>query len=119
MMKAGFGRIVFMSSVSGVRGIPGHTVYAASKAGLDGLARTLARECAAFGVTVNSVAPGYIDTRMLDGMTADRKKALAASVPVRRLGTPEEVAHLVAFLLSEQAAYATGQTWVLDGGLSS
>jgi len=92
MMKAGFGRIVLMSSVSGRRGIAGHTVYAASKAGLDAFARSLATECAEFGVTVNSVAPGFIDTPMVEAIPAQRKKTLAAGIPARRFGTPDEVA---------------------------
>lgn len=119
MMKAGFGRIVLVTSVSGQRGIPGHTVYAASKAGLGGFARSLAHECAAFGVTVNAVAPGYIDTPMLDGIPEKTRKALLDRIPARRLGSPEDVAHVVRFLLSEQAGYVTGQTWAVDGGLSS
>ena len=84
MMKAGFGRIVFVSSVSGRRGIAGHTVYAATKAGLDGFARSLAVECAAFGVTVNTVAPGFIETPMLDALPAERRRGLAAGIPMQR-----------------------------------
>ncbi len=119
MMKAGFGRIVLLSSVAGLRGIPGQSVYAASKAGIDGFVRSLARECATFGVTVNSVAPGYIDTAMLTSVPERTRKTLESTIPARRLGRPEEVAHLVAFLLAEQAGYVTGQTWAIDGGLSS
>lgn len=119
MMKAGFGRIVLVSSVAGVRGIAGQSVYAASKAGLDGFVRSLAHECATFGVTVNSVAPGYIETAMLDRVPERTRKTLSAAIPARRLGRPEEVAQLVAYLLAEQAGYVTGQTWAIDGGLSS
>jgi acetoacetyl-CoA reductase len=119
MMKAGFGRIVLLSSVSGSRAIPGHTVYAASKAGLDAFARSLALECAGFGVTVNTVAPGFIDTPMLDPLPPDKKRALAEGIPLKRLGTPDDVSAIVSFLLSEQAAYVTGQTFTVDGGLSA
>ncbi len=118
LLKAGFGRIIFLSSVSGLRGLKGHTIYAATKAGLDGFARALAQECASFGVTVNSIAPGYIDTPMLAAAPSARKKEWLRRIPMGRLGTPEEVASLVAFLCSEEAGYVTGQTWVMDGGIS-
>lgn len=118
LMKGGFGRLLFISSVSGLRGIAGHTVYAATKAGLDGLTRSLAQECARFGVTVNSIAPGYIDTPILRGGTDARRRQRLKKIPMGRLGTPDEVAHVVAFLAAEQAAYVTGQTWVVDGGVS-
>ena len=118
MMKAGFGRIVLLSSVSGLRGIAGHTVYAASKAGLDAFARSLALECAPFCVTVNTVAPGFVDTPMLAGLTEKKRQSLSAGIPAGRFGTPEDVSAVVAFLLSEQAAYVTGQTWAVDGGRS-
>ena len=117
LLKAGFGRIVFLSSVSGLRGLKGHTVYAATKAGLDGFTRALARECASFGVTVNSIAPGYIDTPMLAKASAARRKEWLRSIPMGRLGTPEEVAGLVAFLCSPDAAYITRQVVSVNGGL--
>ena len=119
MMKAGFGRIVLLSSVSGLRGIPGHTVYAATKAGLDAFARSLAIECAPFGVTVNTVAPGFIETPMLDPLSDQKKRSLVAGIPAGRFGTPDDVSRVVSFLLSEQAAYVTGQTMAVDGGRSA
>jgi 3-oxoacyl-[acyl-carrier protein] reductase len=118
MMKDGAGRVVLVGSVSGRRGIAGHTVYAATKAALEGLARSLAREAGRFGVTVNCVAPGFVDTPMLAALPAPARSEWIARIPLGRLGRPEEVASLVLFLLSREAAYVTGQTYVIDGGVS-
>jgi NAD(P)-dependent dehydrogenase (short-subunit alcohol dehydrogenase family) len=119
MLKAGLGRIVFTGSVSGLHGISGHSIYSATKGALHAMTRSLARECSGFGVTVNCVAPGLIETPMLDGMPDRAREDLLKRIPVGRLGTPREVAHLIAFLASEQAAYITGQTLAVDGGLSA
>lgn len=109
------GRIVTMSSVSGITGNSGQTNYAASKAGLIGATRSLAQELARRGITVNSVAPGFIATDMLEGLDP---KELSAEVPMRRLGTPEEVAACVSFLFSEGAGYVTGQVLSVNGGMA-
>jgi len=109
------GRIVTVSSVSGIIGNRGQTNYSASKAGIIGATRSLAQELAKRRITVNCVAPGWIDTEMLEG--ADRD-ALAKLVPVRRLGTPEDVAATVSFLVSEEASYITGQVISVNGGLA-
>jgi 3-oxoacyl-[acyl-carrier protein] reductase len=115
MMRARHGRIVNMSSVVGLRANPGQSNYAAAKAGLIALTRTAAVEVARRGVTVNAVAPGWIDTKM----TAEVSKDLLAAVPARRAGTPEEVAACVRFLVSDDAAYVTGAVLSVDGGLAA
>jgi 3-oxoacyl-[acyl-carrier protein] reductase len=115
MMRARTGRIVNIASVVGLRANPGQANYAAAKAGLIALTRTAAVEVARRGVTVNAVAPGWIDT----DMTAEVSKDLLAAVPARRAGTPEEVAACVRFLVSEDAGYVTGAVLTVDGGLAA
>jgi 3-oxoacyl-[acyl-carrier protein] reductase len=115
MLRARAGRIVNISSVVGLRANPGQANYAAAKAGLLALTRTVAVEVARRGITVNAVAPGWIDT----GMTAEVSKELLAGVPARRAGTPEEVAACVRFLVSEEASYVTGAVLTVDGGLAA
>ena len=117
MMKARWGRIVLMSSVVAATGQAGQVNYAASKAGLAGLGRSLAREFASRGITVNLVAPGPIDTDMLGALPADTVAAMTERVPAARVGTADEVAAAVAFLCSEAAGYITGVTLPVDGGL--
>ena len=118
MMKQRSGRIVNLSSVVGLRGNPGQANYAASKAGLIGLTKSAARELASRGITVNAVAPGFIDTDMTAALPEAARAALLASIPAGRLGRAEEVARTVAFLASEASAYLTGQVLAVDGGMA-
>jgi 3-oxoacyl-[acyl-carrier protein] reductase len=118
MMRARFGRIVFMSSVNAYLGAPGQANYAASKAGLIGLARSMARELASRNITVNVVTPGPIATDMLAAVDDERRDAMAAVVPLGRLGEPAEVAAAVRFLTSDAAGYITGAILPVDGGIA-
>jgi NAD(P)-dependent dehydrogenase (short-subunit alcohol dehydrogenase family) len=118
MMKARWGRIVFVSSVVGLGGQAGQANYAASKAGLTGLARSLAKEFATRNITVNIVAPGPIETDMLAALTDDQRAAMLGMVPAGRLGAPDEIAAAISFLASEDASFITGTVLPVDGGLS-
>ena len=118
MMKARWGRIISISSIVGVTGNPGQTNYAASKAGMIGFSKSLAAEVASRGITVNIVAPGFIETPMTDELTDEQKQKLLANVPAGRLGSSQEVAAAVSFLASEEAAYMTGSTLHVNGGMA-
>lgn len=118
MMKRRWGRIINISSVVGLTGNKGQTNYAASKAGLIGLTKSVAKEFASRGILANVVAPGFIDTEMTAAMTPDARAAISQQIPLERLGTPGDIASVVAFLASDHAAYITGQVLVVDGGLS-
>lgn len=117
MMKQRYGRIVNISSVSGQIGQVGQTNYSASKAGIIGFTKALAREVASRNITVNAVAPGFIPTALTEDLPEDLKKTILDATPLRRMGKPEEIAYAVAFLASDEAAYITGQVLAVDGGM--
>lgn len=117
MMRARYGRIINMTSVSGIAGQAGQTNYSASKAGLIGLTKALAREVATRGVTVNAVAPGFIETDMTKDLPADILEQINTQIPMGRWGNPDDIAAAVAFLANEKAGYITGTVLSVDGGL--
>jgi 3-oxoacyl-[acyl-carrier protein] reductase len=117
MMKARWGRIISVASVVGVTGNPGQTNYSAAKAGMIGFTKSLAQEIGSRGITVNVVAPGFIDTDMTRALEEDQRKVLMGKIPLGRLGAPEDLADAVAFLSSENASYITGETLHVNGGM--
>ena len=118
MMIRRFGRVVNISSIVGIRGHKGTAVYSATKAGIDAMTRALARELGGRNITVNCVAPGYMDTEMVASMNPLHLRQMIRRTPLGRLGTVDDVVGAVAFLLSDAAAFITGQTLVVDGGLT-
>ncbi len=117
MMKKRYGRIINISSVVGTTGNPGQANYCASKAGMAGMSKAMAQEVASRGITINCVAPGFIATPMTEGLNDQQKERITANIPAGRLGSPQDVAASVAFLASDDAAYITGQTLHVNGGL--
>ena len=118
MMKKRFGRIIGITSIVGVTGNPGQVNYAASKAGMIGMSKSLAQEVAARGITVNCIAPGFIATAMTDDLTDAQKEAIMKAVPAGRMGTSDDIAAAAVYLASDEAAYVTGQTLHVNGGMA-
>jgi 3-oxoacyl-[acyl-carrier protein] reductase len=117
MMRRRYGRIVNIASISGVLGNPGQPNYAASKAGLVGMTKSLAREVSSRGITANAIAPGFISTPMTDALTPKQVEGIAAAIPARKFGKPEDIAAAVVFLASGEAGYITGETMHVNGGM--
>tara|TARA_B100001142_G_scaffold185896_1_gene185137 strand:- start:1937 stop:2683 length:747 start_codon:yes stop_codon:yes gene_type:complete len=119
MMKQKYGRIINISSIVGLIGNPGQANYAASKAGVIGLGKAISKELASRNITVNSIAPGYIETDMVDNIQEEAKEALFKKIPLGRIGKPKEIAAAVLYLASDEASYITGQTIAVDGGMTT
>lgn len=117
MMKRRYGRIIFITSVVGHSGNPGQANYCATKAGLTGMAKSLAHEVASRGITVNCIAPGFIATAMTDALTDDQKAKISGNIPMGKMGTPDDIAAAALFLSGDNAGYITGQTLHVNGGL--
>ena len=118
MMKNKFGRIISISSVVGFTGNPGQSNYCASKSGIIGFTKSLALEVASRGITVNAVAPGFVQSAMTDSLTDDQREKIISNIPIKRLGTPKDVANAVNFLAKEDSSYITGNTIHINGGLA-
>ncbi|MBL8574177.1 MAG: 3-oxoacyl-ACP reductase FabG [Hyphomicrobiaceae bacterium] len=118
MMKRRVGRIISITSIVGVTGNPGQANYAAAKAGMNGMTKSIAQEVGSRGITVNAVAPGFIETAMTDALNEKQRETILAKVPAGRLGSAEEIAAAVVFLASDEAAYVTGQTLHVNGGMA-
>ncbi|TVR98447.1 MAG: 3-oxoacyl-[acyl-carrier-protein] reductase [Rhodospirillales bacterium] len=118
MMKARYGRIIGITSIVGVTGNPGQVNYAASKAGMIGMIKSVAREVANRGITANCIAPGFIETDMVRALGENRQSELVAAIPVGRIGTPQDIAACAVYLASDEAAYVTGQTVHVNGGMA-
>ena len=119
MMKNKWGRIVFISSVAGISGNMGQSNYAASKAGMIGLAKTISKELGSRNITSNVIAPGYIDTEMTSFLDDQQKEEIIGQLSIKRVGKPEDIANMVAFLCSDESEYITGQVFPVDGGLTT